>query len=139
MGSGYRGKSAGGFSLVELMVALLLLQIGLLGVAGMVFSAQENLRRAEGILRGTLTAILVGDSVMARGLEGRGSVDREWGRVIWVSGEVLSEGTGVWVLDREGADTMVHLRLWAGPGEGGSLAPPGEGTAEVPLEGPVDR
>lgn len=140
MVSGGRGKRAGGFSLVELMVALLLFQIGLLGVAGMVFTAQENLRRAEGILRGTLTGILVGDSVMARGLEGRGAVDRMWGRVIWASGTVLSEGLGVWVLEREGADTLIHLRLWAASGGRGGVSSPNQGgTPEVPLEGPGSR
>ena len=70
-----RGKDAGsshGFSLLELMVALLLFQIGLLAVAGLILLAQENLRESDLVLRAAVEGARVGDSLLRVGEEGNG-------------------------------------------------------------------
>ena len=51
-----------GYSLVELIFALLIFQVGVLGVAGMILTAQQSLTRAQLILRGTLEARMTGRS-----------------------------------------------------------------------------
>jgi Tfp pilus assembly protein PilV len=58
-----------GSSLAELLVALVVFQVGLLGVAGLVVLAQRNLMRAEIVARGVLEAQLVADSVRDAGGE----------------------------------------------------------------------
>ena len=56
-----------GFSLVELLLALLLLQVGILATAGMVLLSQQNFRRAELTLRGLLEAGWIADSLARAG------------------------------------------------------------------------
>ena len=52
-----------GFSFLELIVALLVLELGVLAVAGTLLLAQRNMARAELILRGVLEAGWIGDSL----------------------------------------------------------------------------
>jgi len=73
-----------GFSLVEVVLALLLLQVGLLATAGMVFLSQENFRRAELTTRGVLEAARTADSLAMVGGGGAGATLRPWGEISWV-------------------------------------------------------
>ena len=56
-----------GHSLLELVLALLLFQVGLLAAAGLVHLSQVNFRRAELTVRATLEADWIGDSLLAEG------------------------------------------------------------------------
>lgn len=104
-----------GYSLVELIFALLIFQVGLLGVAGMILTAQQSLTRAQLILRGTLEARMTGDSLLAEGVEESGEAVRPWGALAWTRG-----GTGelkvVAVRPGEG-DTLAVLRIWPPVGD----------------------
>ncbi len=73
----------GGFSLVELLLALLIFQVGILATAGMVLVSQRNFRRAELTLRGLLEAGWVADSLASAGVEGSGSHTYSWGEIAW--------------------------------------------------------
>ena len=72
-----------GFSLLEVLVALVLLEVGVLATVGMVFLAQQNFRRAELTLRGILESEWVADSLMWSGSVGSGSVTYPWGLLFW--------------------------------------------------------
>jgi Tfp pilus assembly protein PilV len=99
-----------GYSLVELIFALLIFQVGVLGVAGMILTAQQSLTRAQLILRGTLEARMTGDSLLAEGVEGSGESVRPWGALAWTRG-----GTGelkVVAVTAGGGDTLAVLRIW---------------------------
>lgn len=54
-----------GFSLVEVLVALIVLELGVLGVLGTLALATETLRRAEGLERATSRVEAVIDSLSA--------------------------------------------------------------------------
>ena len=103
----------GGFSLLELILALVILEVGLLGVAGMVLTAQKNLSRAQLVLRGTLEAREAGDSLLVSGLEGVGEVFLPWGILRW-----RGEGEGgfeIAAVTPGGSDTLAVLRIWPPP------------------------
>jgi hypothetical protein len=72
-----------GFSLLELIFALLLLQVGLLAGAGMIHLSQANVRRAELTLRAVLEAGWLGDSLVSLGAEAPGMVTLPWGTLTW--------------------------------------------------------
>ena len=72
-----------GFSLVELMVALLLLQMGVLATVGMVHLAQENTRRADHTLRSVLSAGWTADSLARSASAGPGRATYPWGELVW--------------------------------------------------------
>jgi type II secretory pathway pseudopilin PulG len=72
-----------GFSLVELLLALLLFQVGLLATAGMVFLSQQNFRRAELTLRGMLEAGWIADSLARAGEGEAGTASFPWGEIRW--------------------------------------------------------
>lgn len=55
----------GGFTLVEVVVALLVLELGVLGVLGTLVVASETLRRAERLERATSRVEAVVDSLAA--------------------------------------------------------------------------
>jgi len=103
-----------GFSLLELLFALLVFQIGILGVAGMVLSGQRLLNRAHLVLRGTLEAGRIGDSLLAEGAVSGGSRRYPWGRLVW-----LPAGDGrlrIVATATEKADTLALLWFWPDPG-----------------------
>jgi Tfp pilus assembly protein PilV len=104
-----------GYSLVELIFALLIFQVGILGVAGMILTAQQSLTRAQLILRGTLEARMTGDSLLAEGVEESGEAVRPWGTLAWTRG-----GTGelkVVAVTPGGGDTLAALRIWPPVGD----------------------
>ena len=88
-----------GFSLVELVLALLLLEIGVLATVGMFVLAQQNLRRAELTLRGVLEARVIGDSLAMVGTVASGKTSFPWGDLLWspVSTPVQGLRVSVWV------------------------------------------
>lgn len=108
-----------GFSLAELLVALVILQVGLLAVAGWVLLAQEALLEAELTQRAVLEAEVLADSLLRVGAEGEGRVSRGWGELFWEGegGDVPLVVRGVTA--RRG-DTVLVLAVWgAMKGRGG--------------------
>jgi len=102
----------GGFSLLEVVVALILLQLGLLAVAGMALVGQRTLNRGDAVLRSTLEGVRLGDSVL-KGGEGEGGRREEpFG---WLEWERVEGGEGsvrVRALTADGDDTLAILRIW---------------------------
>lgn len=72
-----------GFSLVELILALLLLQVGLLATAAMILLSQQHLRRAELTLRSVLESEAVADSLVLAGAGSSGQGALSWGSLFW--------------------------------------------------------
>jgi prepilin-type N-terminal cleavage/methylation domain-containing protein len=72
-----------GFTLVELLVALVLLEVGLLGVAGTVVLASRTLSRAEERERAVTRAALVLDSLEGTAGGGSGAWIGAWGQLHW--------------------------------------------------------
>lgn len=73
-----------GFTLVEVLVALVLLEVGLLGVVGTLVLAARTLTRAELEERGAAEIARVVDSLVAAGLAaGEGRVPVRGGEVRW--------------------------------------------------------
>lgn len=103
-------RRTGGFSLVELVLALLIFQIGILGVAGMVLTAQRTLTRAHLLLRGTLEGRKLADSLLVDGAEEAGEVARPWGGLAWTNEG--SRGLKVVATTMGGRDTLVVIRVW---------------------------
>jgi hypothetical protein len=116
------GPTVTGFSLLELMVALLLFQVGLLAVAGMVLTAQETLRRSDLILRSSLEMVRVGDSLQRAGTAGGVRVT-SWGRIEWESGAPGDGSLRLWTLSPEGTDTLGTLLLASLPSRGWASRP----------------
>ncbi len=123
-----------GFSLTELLVALVVFQVGLLGVAGMVLTAQRNLTRAELTVRGVLEAQLMADSVRDGGGEGSGRAVHPWGEVSWAPAPGIPGGVRAVAFSNHGGDTVAVVTVWPRPGGGGAeetvypAAPAGGGT-----------
>lgn len=108
----------GGFSLLELMVALLLLQVGLLAVAGLVLTGQRILKRSDAVLRGTLEGRLVGDSILGSGAWSDGEREEPWGWLRWETTEEGPRSIRILALSPEKTDTLALLKIWSFP-EGG--------------------
>lgn len=81
----------GGFTLVEVIVALLILEVGILGVVGTLLLSSRTLARAEAVERGVLGAERVFDSLRGGAAPPTGS---------WTDGE----GTATWTTS--GADSV---------------------------------
>lgn len=82
-----------GFSLVEVLVAVAVLEVGLLGAVGTLVLAERLLTRAERVHEAVLAAGELADSLHA--VEGSGVRAHRWGRLAW------SE-TGIEAVDAEG-------------------------------------
>lgn len=75
-----------GFTLVEILVALVVLEVGLLGVVATLTLAARILTRAELEEAGTSEVERVLDSLAALGVTpGEGTVPSRWGRVEWTT------------------------------------------------------
>jgi hypothetical protein len=103
----------GGSSLIEVIVALLLLQVGLLATAGMVLSAQRVLSRARTLQRGVLEAVRSADSLREWGWTTGGERVFPWGRVEWLPESEWAEGIRIFSLGPQNADTLFRLRAWS--------------------------
>lgn len=101
-----------GFSLVELILALLIFQVGLLGVAGTVLLAQRNLLRASVTVRGVVEAGWVADSLTREGSGGSGSLSRPWGEISWGPASDGLGGLRVAALWELGGDTLAVFLAW---------------------------
>jgi prepilin-type N-terminal cleavage/methylation domain-containing protein len=95
-----------GFTLVEVLVALVVLEVGLLGVAGALFLAARTMNRADAIERGVGVVELVLDSLRSRGAAGAGSARWEGGDVRWRPGSV---GRVVVNLSGAGDSTLIEV------------------------------
>lgn len=124
-------NSPGGFSLAELLVALVIFQVGLLAVAGMVFLAQQNLARAELRTRAYLEAKWVADSMGLETAGGSGRLGRPWGEVRWAPFSEGPGGTRVVALGPGGEDTLASLVVWAPPPDTILWGPDGFGGEET--------
>lgn len=78
-------KRSGGFTVVELVLALVLLGIGLLGSAGLMIHSQTLMRRAEAREWAARVARSLADSLGAGGEETAGEWTGPHGRVAWSS------------------------------------------------------
>jgi type IV pilus assembly protein PilV len=106
-----RGRA--GFTLVELLVALTLLSVGVLGATGTLLAARATLVDAERLHVATQAAADVADSLLAVPAPGAGSRDAPWGRLSW---SVDAGGLRVTADDGAGAP----LLDWWIPGRVGS-------------------
>lgn len=97
-----------GFTLVEVVVALLLFEVVVLGVVGTLRLAAETLHRAETLERAVVAAQAVSDSLAgADGAVTEGSRAFVGGRVSWEAGGELS-GSTVRAVSLSG-DTLIRL------------------------------
>ena len=121
-----------GFSLVELLLALLILQVGLLATAGTVFLAQRNLARAELMTRGILAARYVADSLANGPGGGGGGLTFPWGEVVWGPGAGSPPGIEVVAFSTLPDDTLAVAVAWAPVPDSVNLRPgrPWEGGME---------
>ena len=91
-------------------MALVIFQVGLLGVVGMLLTAQRTHTRAELLLRGAMAARAMGDSLLAGGTTGNGHSDLHWGTV---SSTQMEDGSlRVVATGSSASDTLGVLRLW---------------------------
>lgn len=91
-----------GFTLLEVIVALVVLEVGMLGVLGTILLASRAMVAAEVVESAVLEAQRVVDSLDTDGLSGAGERPARWGRVSW------SESG--WVVGLDGAgDTLLRL------------------------------
>ncbi len=75
-----------GFSLVDVVVALVVLEVGLLGVVGLEVAALRTVARTERMDAAVEAVERVADSLVWVGSAEAGSVQTAWGRVEWAAG-----------------------------------------------------
>jgi prepilin-type N-terminal cleavage/methylation domain-containing protein len=92
-----------GFALVELLVALAILGVGLLGVVGTLLAARRALTSSEHLHVATQTAAGIADSLLAVRAPGAGMLATEWGRIRW---SAEPDGIGVRAEDGDGAPLL---------------------------------
>ncbi len=98
-----------GFSLLEMVLALLLLQVGVLATVGLIHLSQRNLRRAELTMRGVLEAVWVGDSLSAEGSGASGRRVRPWGELQWSQSSAPTGGHAISVWSPVDGDTLATI------------------------------
>lgn len=99
-----------GFTLLEVVVALVLLQIAVLGVMGLFSLASTRLTQALLTERGAAEVAAVADSLSRAGArEGGASIRGDW-RVRWevVDGGLVVRGS---LVTRQERETVVELRV----------------------------
>lgn len=94
-----------GFTLIEIVVAIVLLEIGMLGMLGTLTIASRMMTRAETLEAATITAGRVVDSLTVHGMAAEGAVGFVGGQVSWTA-----VGAQPWVfgLDTSG-DTLLRV------------------------------
>ena len=95
-----------GHTLVEVVVALCVLEVSLLGTTGMLLLASAELARATLIEQGAAEAAQVADSLSRLAERPAGSVQREEWRVSW---EPEGEMTRVWAAPLRGGEPVVEI------------------------------
>jgi hypothetical protein len=98
-----------GFSMVEVVVGLVVFEVGILAIFGMVLLAQRNFQRAEVTLRGILEASWIADSLFHSGSSGSGSIRRPWGEVRWSEESTPVRGLRFSVWSPVQGDTVVRF------------------------------
>jgi prepilin-type N-terminal cleavage/methylation domain-containing protein len=78
--------TARGYSLIEVVVALVVVQVGFLAAFATLTLAERQLTRAELVHQVSQSAAELGDSLVAAGGSARGERRFEWGRIEWVPG-----------------------------------------------------
>ena len=95
-------RSRGGFSLVEVLVALIVFEVGLLGVLAMTFQAQKTLRAAVALESASRAVEWLADSLSFTGWGGPGSIETEQGLIRWTR-----EGGGLVTISFQGGPGAV--------------------------------
>ncbi len=96
-----------GFTLIEVVVALVLLEIGVLGVVGTLLLAARTLTEAELTTRAAAATAMAADSLEAHGFMGPGVDSFPGGVVRWEA--ALDPGRAVVVATDAHGDTLVRL------------------------------
>ena len=76
-------RRAGGFTLIEVLVAFVVLELGLLGAVGLLLTAARTLADAIALEGAAAEAATVADSLSRHGVRGSGRVERGDWRVVW--------------------------------------------------------
>ena len=76
-------RSRAGFSLIEVMVALVVFEVGLLGVLAMTLQAQKTLLAAVASESASRAVEWLADSLSFTGWGGPGSIETEQGLIRW--------------------------------------------------------
>lgn len=99
-----------GFTLIEVVVALVLLEIGVLGVVGTLVLATRTLTEAEMTTRAAAEAASAADSLASHGFVAAGAAAFPGGTVRW---EAAADGTGRVIVVATGAraDTLARLEM----------------------------
>lgn len=93
------------FTLIEVVVALVLLEIGLLGVLGTLLLGSRTMTRAETLENAVVAVERAADSLAVHGMQAPGWTAFAGGRVIWT--EVVGE-TRLVALGEAG-DTLARM------------------------------
>ena len=102
----------GGFTLIEVVVAVLVLQVGMLGALGMLVVAARTLTRAETLTWAVAEAEGVADSLVAASNPVAGGRPVRGGSLEW---SVAGSGVTVRFVDEAGGGFEVHAeRIGAG-------------------------
>ena len=100
-----RRKSWGGFTLVEVMVALVVFELGFLGVFTMTLQAQRTFLAAAALESTSWAVEWVADSLSSAGWGGPGSMETDRGVIHWAGG----------------MDGLITITFEGGPGSSTSL------------------
>jgi len=102
-----------GFSLIEVVVALVLLELAVTGIAGILAVAGRAFADAERLERAIEAADWAADSLASEGMAGVGAQPFPGGMVGWGAGPWPGEAM-IWAMDRAG-DTLLRVPVRVGP------------------------